>query len=118
MIWVKTEARVYVVSDDGKQPTWNYDADVYKDGQPATDPSISPPPGFLQPVRGFGLVWRTQNKRRQRLGWAIWTELAFAGAMQGDELLPGYRVYQNERWKTIQLSDRRGQLEADFTLIT
>jgi hypothetical protein len=42
--------------------------------QPEADPSLEPPPGFYQPVRGFGLVWRGLTDlglMRPVLGWAV-----------------------------------------------
>ncbi|HVO43591.1 MAG TPA: hypothetical protein VMT34_13250 [Aggregatilineales bacterium] len=115
MIWIKAEARVYVIFNDGKQPTWNYYADEYKDGQPPSDPKISPPAGFLQPIRGFGLVWRTQDKVRDRLGWAILAELSFAGALQGDATIAGGTAYIRTRdGQIIQLVDKG----ASWKLIT
>ena len=43
------------------------------DGQPDSDPSLVPPEGLYQPVRGFGLVWRgltPLGDLRGALGWA------------------------------------------------
>ena len=41
-----------------------------------------PPPGYYQPVRGFGLVWREQPNVRDRLGWALAPEAGFETAVQ------------------------------------
>jgi hypothetical protein len=32
--------------------------DVWEPGMPEIDPSLTPPDGFLQPSRGFGMLWR------------------------------------------------------------
>ena len=55
-----------------------------KDGMPDHDPSISPPAGKTQPVRGFGLAWRTQPTVRDRLGWALSAEGQYDGFSQSD----------------------------------
>jgi hypothetical protein len=54
---------------------------------PTADPESGnaiPPPGLLQPVRGFGKVWRegTAARVRDRLGWAKAPESAGRGAME------------------------------------
>lgn len=43
-----------------------------------SDPTIVPPPGLYQPVRGFGVAWRDEQIPagygelvQERLGWAI-----------------------------------------------
>ncbi len=47
--------------------------------EPESDPSLTPPPGLRQPVRGFGKVWRMRLSEadRQTLGWATGDELPF-----------------------------------------
>jgi hypothetical protein len=46
-----------------------------------------PPPGYLQPVSGFGLLWRGEVEHlssdvRQRLGWATEPEFGYDTAYQ------------------------------------
>ena len=44
------------------------------------------PPGRVEPVSGFGLVWRGEvrgvDRVRERLGWATAAEVGYAGAYQ------------------------------------
>ncbi len=51
--------------------TWLAFPDIFKDGQPETDPNIVPPANFQQPKRGFGQVWRDNQNVRDALGWAL-----------------------------------------------
>jgi hypothetical protein len=46
------------------------------------DESLRPPHGFDQPVRGFGLLWRTTEEVRDRLGWASDSEVGARTAVQ------------------------------------
>lgn len=47
------------------------------DGEQESDPSIVPPAGLYQPIRGFGKLWRTNPHVRDGLGWAIAPEQGF-----------------------------------------
>jgi hypothetical protein len=83
MIWVKEEDRIYVLYDDENYTTrWDIFTDDWDKSDPIDDPSIVPPPGFYQPIRGFGLVWRDQPMVRDRLGWALAGEAGFITAVQ------------------------------------
>lgn len=82
MLWLGAQGQIYVLLNDGKQPTWLLFADEYKDGAPDRDDSLKPPPGLGQPIRGFGLVWRTKDKLRERLGWSVDSESGFETAYQ------------------------------------
>lgn len=75
MIWlqeVRTESSVYqkiilVFYDDGR---FEKHADTFVEGEPESDPTIVPPAGLYQPIRGFGKLWWTNASVRDRLGWA------------------------------------------------
>lgn len=83
MIWVGEEDRIYVLyNDETFSPKWQAFQDEWNEGDPIDDPSITPPPGFYQPVRGFGLVWREQPNVRDRLGWALAPEAAYTTQVQ------------------------------------
>jgi len=88
MIWMSAESRIYVLFDDGKKPGWIFYTDEFKDGIPDRDASLQPPTGLSQPVRGFGLVWRTKEKVRERLGWARDSEGGFETSYQRDTSTP------------------------------
>lgn len=82
MIWIAKEDRIYVLFEDGNSPNWNAYTDEWDPGEPESDPTLNPPPGKVQPVRGFGLVWREQPSVRERLGWATIGENPFETAIQ------------------------------------
>jgi len=82
MIWVAERDLVYVLFADGSSPHWNAFGDSWDDSQPESDPAISAPSGKYQPMRGFGLLWRTESTVRDRLGWAIENEVGYTTAIQ------------------------------------
>jgi hypothetical protein len=86
MIWVDAQDRIYVVFDDGGVPTWAQYPDNFREGDQESDETLVPPPGLLQPVRGFGLIWRGNPRVRDRLGWATTPEVAFEGMVQADSI--------------------------------
>jgi len=57
-------------------------SDWWDEGQPVSDPELTPPSGLYQPVRGFGLVWREQFRVRERLGWAVDREQGYETVIQ------------------------------------
>jgi len=93
LIWVGIESRIYILYNDGKTPAWNSYPDEFRDGLPDSDPALVPPSGLFQPVRGFGLVWRTNQTVRDRLGWAVSSELGFTAQVQGDATAQGGTAY-------------------------
>ncbi|MBN2469076.1 MAG: hypothetical protein JXN59_00020 [Anaerolineae bacterium] len=56
--------------------------DQWQEGMPESDPSMTGPDGTLQPVRGFGLAWRTSDQVRSALGWAVSPEAGYNGVLQ------------------------------------
>ncbi len=82
MLWNRAEDRIYVLFDDEAYLDWKTFTDVWNEGDPESDPSIMPPAGLYQPVRGFGLVWREEAGVRDRLGWAVDTEAGYPTAIQ------------------------------------
>jgi hypothetical protein len=79
MIWLEGNSTIYVLYANGRYESY---ADDFQEGDPESDPSITPPEGLLQPVRGFGLVWRTYPAVRDGLGWALAPEEGFQGWSQ------------------------------------
>jgi hypothetical protein len=83
MIWlqeVRTGSTVYqrlilVFYNDGRYEKY---ADTFVEGvDPESDPTIVPPAGLYQPIRGFGKLWRTNSRVRDGLGWATAPEQGF-----------------------------------------
>src|SRR5260221_3415610 len=115
MLWIQAQARVYVLFNDGQQPVWATYPDEFKDGQPETDPSIQAPAGMFQPTRGFGLVWRTHQRVRERLGGATAKELPFDGTFQGDATVDSGARHVRGRDRSIYGLFNKG---ASWKLIT
>jgi serine/threonine-protein kinase len=73
MVWRADTSQIYVFFSDG---TWRSFADTFEEGDRESDPAFSPPAGKLQPIRGFGKVWRDNADVREKLGWAQAKEMA------------------------------------------
>lgn len=78
MFWRDTR-QIIVLSDD--RNFWRV-PDTWDESQPASDPSLSPPEGASQPVRGFGLAWRSNDTFRNTLGWARGPEVPISSFWQ------------------------------------
>lgn len=84
MVWLQTKNEVWALIDS---PTsgkyyWRVLPNLWYEGMPGDDPSIVPPGGKFQPVRGFGYAWRAGGgpaspPLRNDLGWAIDEEAGF-----------------------------------------
>jgi hypothetical protein len=108
MIWIEEQNLIYVLFDDGNSPQWSVFSDEWDEGEPENDPSLTPPPDFYQPVRGFGLIWRQQASVRDRLGWAVDSEIGFSSAVQRTSR-PKYndtyvRALDGKVWKLLPMS--------------
>jgi len=77
MLWLQPSNAIYVFFDNYGGQSYRVYTDNFKEGDPESDPSLTPPAGLLQPVRGFGLVWRTNSEVRDNLGWATAPESGF-----------------------------------------
>jgi hypothetical protein len=88
MIWIAAFDSIYALySDDIFSPKWERYSDPWVEGLPEEDPSIEPPPGLYEPMRGFGMVWRGDASiivPRDRLGWALGPEFPLDTAYQCD----------------------------------
>lgn len=82
MLWNRAEGLIYVLFDHTDSRSWQTARDEWREGDPATDPDLHPPPGLYQPVRGFGLLWRRYPTIRERLGWAVAPEQGYRTAVQ------------------------------------
>jgi hypothetical protein len=83
MLYVQGSDVVYALFNDGTTPAWIALDNRYDPAQhPESEPSFSPPPGFYQPLRQLGFVWRGNDTVRNRLGLAIQPEFAYDGFVQ------------------------------------
>ncbi len=106
MIWLGEESQIYVIFNDAVfSPKWKAFADNWEEGMPEDDPNIVPPPGFYQPRRGFGLIWREEPSIRDRLGWAIAPEEGYTSAIQRTSYAKYNETYiralDGEIWKLL-----------------
>ncbi len=95
MIWLDRLDLIYVFHQD---PATDKVIDIYftftdpwESNLPEDDPTITPPDGYYQPKRGFGMVWRgavddetIDEQVRGLLGWATGPETAFESYYQGN----------------------------------
>lgn len=78
MFWRDTQ-QIFVLSNSGS--FWRV-PDNWNESIPADDPTLIPPPNLMQPVRGFGYVWRTNETIRNSLGWAVVSEFLISSYWQ------------------------------------
>ncbi|MCX6046655.1 MAG: hypothetical protein NT075_16240 [Chloroflexi bacterium] len=67
MIWRSDTQQIYVIYADR---TWAVFTDTFKEGDAESDPNLRVPQGKLQPMRGFGKIWRENPTVHDKLGWA------------------------------------------------
>lgn len=80
MLWREDVNVIYGLRPD---QTWFLTGDTWReDVDPSEDPTLTPPNGLYQPVRGFGKVWREQPGLREALGWATAEEKGFTVVIQ------------------------------------
>ncbi len=76
MFWLQPNTQIWVLTvNDAGQNVWSVYDDAFVDGDAESDPQILPPEGFLQPIRGFGKLWRENPEVRLAMGWAVAVEL-------------------------------------------
>ncbi len=70
MIWVAAPGQsvIYALYGNGTYQRFN---DTFRDGIDPSSGGAVPPPGLVEPVRGFGKVWRENPTARDTLGWAL-----------------------------------------------
>ncbi|MBE0688878.1 MAG: hypothetical protein IH587_01995 [Anaerolineae bacterium] len=83
MLYIASSNRVYALFNDGIAPAWfsidnRYDPAIH----PEIEDSFQPPPGFYQPIRILGFVWRGNDRVRNRLGLALDLESGYQGVVQ------------------------------------
>jgi hypothetical protein len=67
---------------------WRSVDDSWTEGEPESDPSLMPPDGRYQPVKGFGKIWSGLDPTpgdtypRASLGWALAPEQTFVTSFQ------------------------------------
>ncbi|MBL8145555.1 MAG: hypothetical protein JNL34_04145 [Anaerolineae bacterium] len=59
---------IEAISMDGRFSRY---ADSWVSGVDPDSGGLTPPPGLIEPIRGFGKVWRSDSALQARLGWAL-----------------------------------------------
>jgi hypothetical protein len=85
MIHVQASNLIYSLINDGFAPAWivienRFDPAVHPESDPEFAAAV--PPGFYQPVRSLGFVWRGNDVVRNRLGLATEPEFNYQGFVQ------------------------------------
>ncbi len=100
MFWLSSGPTVYVLYNNG---TWQSYPDTWAPPQPESDPSIVPPWGYYQPVRGFGKVWRENAGVRTGLSWATEPERGLDLSWQ--DFQGGHMLWSNRLGIFVLYSD-------------
>jgi hypothetical protein len=90
MFWRADNDAAYVVYEQGSR---SGEAQAFSGMWSAGDPEYScpgsPPPGLVQPKRGFGAVWCTLGGSSAAIGWGLAEEVGF-GPGYGDPLVQDF----------------------------
>lgn len=80
MLWREDTRTIYVLKRDG---TWKAYDDTWQEGRDIVKWGYVPPAGRVEPIRGFGKVWRSYlGGPSGQLGWATEPERGFYGVVQ------------------------------------
>ncbi|HLU08276.1 MAG TPA: hypothetical protein VK003_01310, partial [Oceanobacillus sp.] len=85
LLYIQSTNLVYALINDGFAPAWisienRFDPAIHPESDPEF--ALAVPPGFYQPVRILGFVWRGNDVVRNRLGLAIQPEFSYQGFTQ------------------------------------
>ena len=97
MFWLQSNGQIWVLSiNDSGERLWTVHSDDFAEGEPEDDPNIIPPEGYLQPIRGFGKLWRENLDVQSAVGWAVENEL---GHTTRYEYHAGGKVNENNEYE-------------------
>ncbi len=84
MFWLQPNQEVWVLTVTGEgRGTWQVFQDTFTEGEAESDTSLTPPSdGLIQPIRGFGKIWREVPGLRDALGWAVTPEFGYLSDYQ------------------------------------
>ncbi len=99
MMWIQgNPSFIYVLFSDG---TYLRFADTYDSNVDPISAGETPPSGLLEPVRGFGKIWRNNVNVKGNLGWAVGQEVGNTATLQVFEL--GQMVFLPNRGDILAL---------------
>lgn len=94
MFWLEPINQIWVmVETEPDSGIWTIHDDKFVEGDVEFDPLLRPPTDLLQPIRGFGLLWRENDEVREAVGWAIEPEV---GHVSNYEYRPAGSVINGE----------------------
>jgi hypothetical protein len=82
MLWIPYSQGYNYISILYNDGTVHTIVDTWTNAEPESDPNLVPPAGLLQPVRGFGKVWREVQGVKDKLGWATGPETQYTSQYQ------------------------------------
>ena len=89
MIWRSDTRQIYVLLENGRYAEYR---DTWVAGQPESGGLKPPSANLLEPIRGFGKVWRDQlGGQKADIGWATKPEVSVKGQIQTFENGFAYR---------------------------
>lgn len=97
MIWVSSvgeggAAGIYAIYNNGSYQRFN---DTWREGVDPIGANLAPPAGLVEPIRGFGKVWRETAGVSDALGWATSGEVGGSAFLQAFERGEMIAVAQN-----------------------
>ena len=119
MFWLEPTGQIWVmIETEPGFGLWQVYEDLFKEGDIEFDPTMATPEGLLQPVRGFGLIWRSNEEVREGLGWGTDIEVGFVtnyeyepGGSVVDGVFqpgPGYHYLQNQYGQWFRFNEING----------
>lgn len=98
MIWVN--GPIYALYSDGR---YEQHSDTFVAGVDPESGSENPPAGLIEPVRGFGKVWRTTPSVRNNLGWGTTAESGGTATFQRFDF--GWMLNLSQRGDILVLAE-------------
>ena len=90
MFWRQDTDYAYVVYEQGGQAgTYQTFTGMWSEGDPEYSCAAAPPPGQVQPKRGFGAVWCVLGGPSAAIGWGLSEEAGF-GPGNGEPLVQDF----------------------------
>ena len=99
MVWVSTQSAIYALYNTS---TYQSVPDTWQDGVDPSSTGAQPPaPHLLEPIRGFGKVWRDTVGMQTQIGWATSPESGGTLTIQSFER--GAMLYLSQTGQTYIL---------------
>ena len=103
MFWRQDNDYAYAVYKNG---TYQAFTDKWHEGDPDYSCAASPPPGLVQPKRGFGKVWCELGGASAAIGWGLGDEAGF-GPGYGDPLVQNFEhgfIFRDSDGKNVGMA--------------